>query len=190
MEKTQTPSDECLVSKFRRGDKNAFIILLQRHTLYIKKTIRKYTADREEANDLFQEISIHLYNKLRVSYKEWGMYAAWQCVVIHHFLHDYDRKKKMKYSLMEVETLKDDVIDDSLSPKEKEQKLDALMSFFEELPQDYIYLLELKFWRKMSYQEVADFTGINRSTVVQRIRNAYSRLRKKMQNIGYDDGSA
>ena len=101
MEKTQTPSDECLVSKFRRGDKNAFIILLQRHTLYIKKTIRKYTADREEASDLFQEISIHLYNKLRVSYKEWGMYAAWQCVVIHHFLHDYDRKKKMKYSLME-----------------------------------------------------------------------------------------
>lgn len=59
MEKTQTPSDECLVSKFRRGDKNAFIILLQRHTLYIKKTIRKYTADREEASDLFQEISIH-----------------------------------------------------------------------------------------------------------------------------------
>ena len=45
MEKTQTPSDECLVSKFRRGDKNAFIILLQRHTLYIKKG--DYWAFRE-----------------------------------------------------------------------------------------------------------------------------------------------
>ena len=47
--------------------------------------------------------------------------------------------------------------------------------------------LKMKIWEGMTYQEISEQTGINRSTVVKRLKSAYQELEKRMIAKGYDD---
>ena len=48
-------------------------------------------------------------------------------------------------------------------------------------------LVKMKIWEGMTYQEISEQTGINRSTVVKRLKSAYQELEKRMIAKGYDD---
>ena len=45
----------------------------------------------------------------------------------------------------------------------------------------------MKIWEGMTYQEISEQTGINRTTVVKRLKSAYQELEKRMIAKGYDD---
>lgn len=79
----KTFPDDTLVTMFRGGDNHAFEVLLARYTGDIKRSIKKSTMSNcDTADDLYQEIVVHLCEKLKGMYQANGHFAAWlNCVV-------------------------------------------------------------------------------------------------------------
>lgn len=62
----KTFPDDMLVTMFRGGDNHAFEVLLDRYADNIRNLVRKSTAGNSEtSDDLYQEVVVHLCEKLR-----------------------------------------------------------------------------------------------------------------------------
>lgn len=89
---------------------------------------------------------------------------------------------------MKLDVLKDtDAAEGTLTAEKKEQKFIDLQCAVGGLPQGLCELVRMKIWEGLTYQEISDRTGINRSTVAKRLRSAYQELEKRMLAMGYDD---
>lgn len=182
--------DDKLVSMFRNGDSHAFEILLSRYDEYIVKAIRRSTINNNDSvEDLYQEIVTHLYEKLKCVYKANGHFGAWLNCVVGNFLCSVYRKKHQECLPLKLDILKDDdcLVDNYISTEKREQKFDDLEKAVGSLPEELSRLVKMKIWEGMTYQEISDQTGINRSTVVKRLKSAYLELEKRMLAKGYDD---
>lgn len=182
--------DDKLISMFRNGDSRAFETLLSRYDEYIMKAIRRSTINNNDSvEDLYQEIVTHLYEKLKCVYKANGHFGAWLNCVVGNFLCSVYRKKHQECLPLKLDILKDDdcLVDNYVSAEKREQKFDDLEKAVRSLPEELNRLVKMKIWEGLTYQEISDQTGINKSTVVKRLKSAYLELEKRMLAKGYDD---
>lgn len=182
--------DDKLVSMFRNGDSHAFEILLSRYDECIMRVIRKSTINNNDSvEDLYQEIVTHLYEKLKCVYKANGHFGAWLNCVVGNFLCSVYRKKHQDCLPLKLDILKDDdcLVDNYISAERRERKFEDLKEAVEGLSEELGRLVKMKIWEGMTYQEISEQTGINRSTVVKRLKSAYQELEKRMIAKGYDD---
>lgn len=182
--------DDKLISMFRNGDSRAFETLLPRYDEYIMKAIRRSTINNNDSvEDLYQEIVTHLYEKLKCVYKANGHFGAWLNCVVGNFLCSVYRKKHQECLPLKLDILKDDdcLVDNYVSAEKREQKFDDLEKAIRSLPEELNRLVKMKIWEGLTYQEISDQTGINKSTVVKRLKSAYLELEKRMLAKGYDD---
>ena len=182
--------DDKLVSMFRNGDSHAFEILLSRYDECIMRAIRKSTINNNDSvEDLYQEIVTHLYEKLKCVYKANGHFGAWLNCVVGNFLCSVYRKKHQDCLPLKLDILKDDdcLVDNYISAERRERKFEDLKVAVEGLSEELGRLVKMKIWEGMTYQEISEQTGINRSTVVKRLKSAYQELEKRMIAKGYDD---
>lgn len=182
--------DDKLVSMFRNGDSHAFKILLSRYDECIMRAIRKSTINNNDSvEDLYQEIVTHLYEKLKCVYKANGHFGAWLNCVVGNFLCSVYRKKHQDCLPLKLDILKDDdcLVDNYISAERRERKFEDLKEAVEGLSEELGRLVKMKIWEGMTYQEISEQTGINRSTVVKRLKSAYQELEKRMIAKGYDD---
>lgn len=182
--------DDKLISMFRNGDSRAFETLLSRYDEYIMKAIRRSTINNNDSvEDLYQEIVTHLYEKLKCVYKANGHFGAWLNCVVGNFLCSVYRKKHQECLPLKLDILKDDdcLVDNYISAERRERKFEDLEEAVEGLPEELGCLVKMKIWEGMTYQEISEQTGINRSTVVKRLKSAYQELEKRMIAKGYDD---
>ncbi len=182
--------DDKLVSMFRNGDSHAFEFLLSRYDECIMRAIRKSTINNNDSvEDLYQEIVTHLYEKLKCVYKANGHFGAWLNCVVGNFLCSVYRKKHQDCLPLKLDILKDDdcLVDNYISAERRERKFEDLEEAVEGLSEELGRLVKMKIWEGMTYQEISEQTGINRSTVVKRLKSAYQELEKRMIAKGYDD---
>lgn len=182
--------DDKLISMFRNGDSRAFETLLSRYDEYIMKAIRRSTINNNDSvEDLYQEIVTHLYEKLKCVYKANGHFGAWLNCVVGNFLCSVYRKKHQECLPLKLDILKDDdcLVDNYVSAEKREQKFDDLEKAIRSLPEELNRLVKMKIWEGLTCQEISDQTGINKSTVVKRLKSAYLELEKRMLAKGYDD---
>lgn len=182
--------DDKLVSMFRNGDSNAFEILLSRYDECIMRAIRKSTINNNDSvEDLYQEIVTHFYEKLKCVYKANGHFGAWLNCVVGNFLCSVYRKKHQDCLPLKLDILKDEdcLVDNYISAERRERKFEDLKEAVEDLSEELGRLVKMKIWEGMTYQEISEQTGINRSTVVKRLKSAYQELEKRMIAKGYDD---
>ncbi len=182
--------DDKLISMFRNGDSRAFETLLSRYDEYIMRAIRKSTINNNDSvEDLYQEIVTHLYEKLKCVYKANGHFGAWLNCVVGNFLCSVYRKKHQDCLPLKLDILKDDdcLVDNYISAERRERKFEDLEEAVEGLSEELGRLVKMKIWEGMTYQEISEQTGINRSTVVKRLKSAYQELEKRMIAKGYDD---
>lgn len=182
--------DDKLISMFRNGDSRAFETLLSRYDEYIMRAIRKSTINNNDSvEDLYQEIVTHLYEKLKCVYKANGHFGAWLNCVVGNFLCSVYRKKHQDCLPLKLDILKDDdcLVDNYISAERRERKFEDLKEAVEGLSEELGRLVKMKIWEGMTYQEISEQTGINRSTVVKRLKSAYQELEKRMIAKGYDD---
>lgn len=105
------------------------------------------------------------------------------------FLCSVYRKKHQDCLPLKLDILKDDdcLVDNYISAERRERKFEDLEEAVEGLPEELGCLVKMKIWEGMTYQEISEQTGINRSTVVKRLKSAYQELEKRMIAKGYDD---
>jgi len=132
-----------------------------------------YTSNREEWNDLWQEILLQLWRSLP-SFHEKSSFSTWMYRVALNTALMHQRKKKRRWFSTNIEN--ENLISDNNPSLQKDEEVRILYECIRQLPQldRAIILLKLE---EMSYKEIAEITGFSESNVSVRILRIKERLR-------------
>ncbi|UII28435.1 RNA polymerase sigma factor [Fulvivirga maritima] len=187
-------SDSKLVSLYKLGNEEAFETLLHRHKSRIYTTIYLIVKDHYIAEDLLQETFVKAINTIKGGrYNEEGKFLPWITRIAHNLSIDYFRKEK-RYPTMILEdgskvfnTL--EFAEESVETDQiKRDTYSKVRDLIQELPESQKEVLIMRHYMEMSFQEIAEQTGVSINTALGRMRYALINLRKKMKqyNIAYD----
>ncbi|QCR24366.1 RNA polymerase sigma factor [Pontibacter sp. SGAir0037] len=194
MNTTTQLSDSALVSLYIAGNENAFEQLVNRHKNKVYTTILLIVKDSYTAEDLLQDAFIKAVHTMKSGrYNEEGKFSSWICRIAHNLAIDYFRKEKRSPMI----TLEDGsnvfnnlsfAEDSAESLQIKEDTFARLRELIQTLPQSQREVLMMRHYADMSFQEIAEATGVSINTALGRMRYALINLRKKMlnTNIAYD----
>lgn len=179
-------SDAQLVSSYIGGKESAFAELLNRHKQKVFTTIIMIVKDRYIAEDLLQEAFIKAIDRMkRGVYNEEGKFGPWIARIAYNLAIDHFRKAK-RYPTIVTEDGSSvfNTIEFSESSYEDEQiKADThqrVRQLIETLPENQKEVLVMRHYAEMSFQEIAEATGVSINTALGRMRYALINLRKKM----------
>ena len=193
MKKTEI-SDATLITLYKNGDESAFELLVHKHKSKIYTTIYLIVKDRYTAEDLLQETFIKVIEIIKGGrYAEEGKFLPWVVRIAHNMAIDHFRKER-RYptivtedgSLLLENMSFADESEESVSIR-KETHL-FLRTCIHSLPETQREVLLLRHFANMSFQEIAETTGVSINTALGRMRYALINLRKKMisNNYTYD----
>lgn len=187
-------SDCKLISLYKSGNEEAFEELVKRHKSRIFTTIYLIVKDNCKAEDLLQETFIKVVNTIKSGkYNEEGKFLPWVLRIAHNLSIDHFRKTK-RYPVIVMEDgsnvfntieFSEDSVESVQIRKDTHTRLRKLI---QELPEAQKEVLIMRHYMEMSFQEIADSTGVSINTALGRMRYALINLRKKMHkhNIAYD----
>lgn len=185
-------SDSALVSLYITGDENAFEILVKRHKNKVFTTILLIVKDTYTAEDLLQDTFIKAIHTMKSGrYNEEGKFSSWICRIAHNLAIDYFRKEK-RNPMIEMEdgsnvfntlAFAEESIE-SLQIKEDTHR--RLRELIQQLPEAQKEVLIMRHYADMSFQEIAETTGVSINTALGRMRYALINLRKKLTNQRFD----
>ncbi len=187
-------SDSQLVSLYQTGNEEAFEMLLHRHKSRIYTAIYMIVKDRYEAQDLLQDTFIKAINTIKGGrYNEEGKFLPWISRIAHNLAIDrFRRNKRYPEVVLEDGSRIFDSMQFSEESYESKQLLrdtkSRLRELIMELPTEQKQVLIMRHYLELSFQEIADRTGVSINTALGRMRYALINLRKKMikNNIAYD----
>lgn len=180
------PSDSALISLYIAGKEEAFALLLARHKRRVFTTIMLIVKDPVVAEDLLQDVFIKAVHTMKSGrYNDEGKFASWICRIAHNLAIDFFRRQKRnpQFNLdtdsptFKALPLDEESVDHALSREETYSKLRELI---QELPAAQKEVLIMRHYGDMSFQEIADATGVSINTALGRMRYALINLRKKM----------
>ncbi|MCE7042931.1 RNA polymerase sigma factor [Dyadobacter sp. CY312] len=184
MEKVQV-SDSELVTLYIRGNEKAFEKLVQRHKSRIYTTIYLIVKDQYVAEDLLQDTFIKAVDTIKGGrYNDEGKFLPWIIRIAHNLAIDYFRRDK-RYPNVVFEdgssvfnTL--DFAEDSVeSIQIRQETHEQLREMIQRLPDVQKQVLIMRHYEDMSFQEIADATGVSINTALGRMRYALINLRKQ-----------
>jgi len=161
-------SDYEIVKKCINGEEEYFETLISRYKNLVYSIVLKMVNDREEVNDLSQEIFIKIYKNLD-KYSNEFKFSTWITRITTNHIIDYRRKKKC--DTVFIDDVACDVVTNTSPESEyirKEQKLN-LEKLVGKLPEMYKIPIVLYHQKGFTYQEIANATNQSLSKVKNRI---------------------
>ncbi|WP_181307851.1 RNA polymerase sigma factor [Rufibacter sp. XAAS-G3-1] len=181
-------NDSALVTSYIAGNESAFEELVTRHKSKVYTTILLIVKDTYTAEDLLQETFVKAIHTMKSGrYNEEGKFSSWICRIAHNLAIDYFRREKRSPMI----TLEDGSnVFNTLSFSEesvesiriKEETHARLRELIQQLPAAQKEVLIMRHYADMSFQEIAEATGVSINTALGRMRYALINLRKKMSN--------
>jgi RNA polymerase sigma-70 factor (ECF subfamily) len=187
-------SDSELVVSYIKGEEKSLEILLSRHKSRVMTSIYMVVRDRYLAEDIFQETFIKVIHTLKSDkYNEEGKFLPWVLRIAHNLCIDYIRKAKRTPTIV-LEDGSNVFNSMSFSESSAEsiqlfQETTALVrNVIDLLPSDQKEVLMMRHYQDLSFQEIADKTGVSINTALGRMRYALINLRKMLDKnkIAYD----
>ncbi len=194
MSKQLGPDDSVLITLYRNGNEAAFNLLVDRYHSKVFTTIFLIVKDQDVAEDLLQDVFVKVLHILNSDkYNEEGKFQPWVMRIAHNLAIDHFRKAK-RYPTILLEdgsNLFNSLSfaeDSSEEQRIKEETLAWVRNLIDELPEAQKEVVIMRHYLDMSFQEIAEQTGVSINTALGRMRYALNHIRKKMKqvNSAYD----
>mgnify|MGYP000048788042 FL=1 len=187
-------SDAALLSAYIQGDDKAFETLVKRSKSKVYTTIYLIVKDRYIAEDLMQEAYIKAIDVIKSGrYNEEGKFLPWILRISHNMAIDHFRKDKRYPTIVLEDGSKVfnsfDFAEDSVEEQQmKADQVENIREMIKKLPDEQREVLVMRHYEDLSFQEIADQTGVSINTALGRMRYALINLRKMLnkQEIAYD----
>jgi len=189
---SHTLTDQVLVKNFLKGDNLSFEHLLNRHKNRVFAFVMSKVKNRDLTEDIFQDTLIKVINSLQKGkYNEEGKFLPWMMRIAHNLVIDHFRKEsKMRKIRPTSEFDIFDVLDDGSKNQEEvmiqTQVYSDLRLLIEQLPEDQMEVLKLRYFEEMSFKKISDLTGVSINTALGRMRYALINLRKLAEQMQID----
>ncbi len=184
-------SDEDLIEQFQAGTVEAFNILVDRYSERLMHYLYGFLSDRKLCEDLLQETFLRLYRN-RHSYQRIAKFSTWLHTIAGNLARSEHRQRQRHrmYSIQLVNRHNEEyqlaIPDESFSPdrhtesmlqdKYIQKALDAIPPYFREV-------VVLRDIQQLSYDEIAEITGLPMGTVKSRINRGRTKLQVLLKDI-------
>ena len=182
---------ENLTEDLKKGDIKSFRILVDEHQKKVLNTCYRFVGNREDAEDLTQEVFIEVYKSIS-SFRGESQISTWIYRIAVTKSLDFIRKKKRKkrFAILKNtfsgDTVEEDIPDNqNLNPGSKIEEKDRiriLNEALESLPENQRAAFTLSKYDEMSYKEIAEILNTTVSSVESLIHRAKENLKKKLHH--------
>ncbi|MBL4624451.1 MAG: sigma-70 family RNA polymerase sigma factor [Flavobacteriales bacterium] len=183
--------DYNLVRKAIAGDQMAYAELMNRYRDSIYFMLLKMVNNRDDADDLTIEAFGKAFKRLE-QYTPNYAFSTWLFKIASNNCIDFIRKKKMKlYSIDkgifddEGSEIKIDLKSSTRDPEEeiiRKQKIKLMRNVVEQLKPRYRELVELRYFKELSYEEISEELEIPLGTVKAQLFRARDFLYQILKN--------
>ena len=183
-------SDTQLVDLCLRGDQSAWEELLRRHSTRLFQFFYRFTGNRQETEDLTQDVFLRVYQTLSSYRASEGSFKTWVTSVGRNLLIDHYRRgrhDRQTHSLDEEAS----VGTERPSPRPDPERVasqselgwrvrQALLELRPELREAVI----LRDLQELEYREIQRILGVPEGTVKSRINRGRIELAKALERMG------
>lgn len=139
----------------------------------------KYCENFTKAEDHLHDSFMLIFKKIS-TYKDKGSFEGWmKRIVINTAIDKFKKEKKVKTTTINdnLTSISDTVIDDN----KLNLPLDLLMSFIQELPNQYRYVFNLYQLDNHTHKEIAELLNISEGTSKSNLHRAKIILKKRIE---------
>jgi RNA polymerase sigma-70 factor (ECF subfamily) len=175
-----------------RPGKSVFAELIRRYHSHVEKVLYHLAPDWTDRADLSQEVWIRVYRNIN-RLQEPEKFRGWLSRIATNLFYDELRKRKRVSTPLSLDAplnLEDgemgwDIASDEPRPDEQlatQEFYDKLREAIADLPEVFRTTIVLREIEGLSYEEIAEMTGVSLGTVKSRIARARQRLQFQLQN--------
>ncbi len=167
-----------LVKKAMRGDKEAFIALMDKHSDSLLRIAHGYLSQEADIADAIQDTILDAYEHLS-SLKEPRYFKTWLIrILLNNCNHIYNKNK----NYIPLEEVSENLTDTA-------QEVDTPLFRFRELlsyvSEENRICFQLYYGEELTTREIADILHINESTIRSRMHREKLKLKTRLQKSGY-----
>jgi len=181
-------SDEQLVALYVDGNNVAFDELIERYKDRLYTYIFHSVKNDDLANDIFQETFVKAIMTIKQGrYVENGHFPAWITRIAHNLIIDFFRQAKAEnlqstdateVDILNRKELSEDTIEDEMVATQIQRDIRRLIMA---LPDNQREVLMMRYYRNMSFKEIAEQTQVSINTALGRMRYAILNMRRMAQ---------
>ncbi len=183
-------SDAQLVENCLRGDQAAWEELVRRHASRLYQLFYRFTGNRQETEDLTQDVFLRIYQTLRSYRPAEGSFKTWLTSVGRNLLIDHYRRARHDRQTSSLDD-EEAPVPERASPRpgpesaarneELGRQIDrALLELRPELREAVI----LRDLQELEYREIQQILGVPEGTVKSRINRGRIELARVLERMG------
>ncbi len=189
-------SDETLMVRYQRGDRDAFTVLVRRHHRPLYNFVLRQLRHQSLAEEITQEVFLRVVQSAH-EYKHEARFSTWAYAIARNLCVDQLRKAQHR---------RHPSLDQPLGPGDETRALAEvvadpkplgnaehgaaatqmrvmLIQAVETLPDDQREVYLLREVANLSFKEIAEVTGVAENTAKSRMRYALERLRTRLSDF-------
>lgn len=180
------PGDPELMNRVKRGDREAFTELVDRHKNGLLGFLTAMTRDRDRAEELAQDTFVRLYESAR-RYEERGQFVPYLFRIATNLVRSEERKKRRRDALTRLFAWNGNgqgrgrghgLVESPQAACLREELRARLNEALASLPIRYRSPLVLREMEGWSYRDIARALACEEGTVKSRIHRGRARLRE------------
>ena len=178
------PDDRALVALARVGDEPAFAELVERHGAMVYNLALRLLNNSHEAEDMAQEAFVRAWQALP-GFRGEAAFSTWIYRITTNLC--YNRLPHVRTALQALDASAIDWPDQRPLPESRLQSAEmrrALYAAVDALPDHYRLLIQLRHMQELSYNDIAEVTGMPLGTIKTGLHRAHRRLRAALESDG------
>ncbi len=191
MEKQLTElSDEDLIKEFQESNTlEAYEILVRRYKDPLMNFVYRFTGDRDVSSDIVQDTMIKFYMN-KDSYRSFAKFSTWIYTIAGNLAkNELKRRKRRKIFSLEndddersIQIADKNIIepDKAADSQIKNEIIQKALLKVKDVYRDVVVLRDIQ---ELSYEEIAEITGLSLGTVKSRINRGRLQLQKLLKHI-------
>jgi RNA polymerase sigma-70 factor (ECF subfamily) len=179
-------SDLLCVQRVKAGDVQAFTMIVSRYGEMVFTIVRKIVENREDAEDITQEVFIKAFKALG-QFREESTFSTWLYRIAYNTTISELRKRKLFYFSAKDNLFVDNdfVTDDD--EEEIEIKLQHLENALKKLPPDELFLITLYYMDEQSIENISKVCNMSVSNVKVKLHRIRKKLAVEISKLMYDE---
>ncbi len=184
-----SPTDEALLSRYRRGDAEAFRTLVRRHQRALYNFALRQVRAPAVAEDIVQDVFVRIVQNVE-TFKEESRFSTWAYTIARNLCIDHLRKRVHRRHAS-LDASGDGKGEGEGTPLGEriagggagadrtaigKQLQGHLASAVEALPEDQREVFLMRQVGELPFKEIAEIVGVSENTVKSRMRYALERL--------------